>query len=97
MSNVHLEEVQLPDRWEPGDIWLELPKIHTPEDAFAGISPALLASSAATHAVLLHQLLDADAPLAPRLGPEEVRAWVSRERFEPDAWMMDRGDLLGAR
>ncbi len=73
------------------------PKIHTPEDAFAGISPALLASSAATHAVLLHQLLDADAPLAPRLAPDEVRAWVTRERFEPDAWMMDRGDLLGAR
>jgi Zn-dependent M28 family amino/carboxypeptidase len=73
------------------------PKIHTPEDAFAGISPALLASSAATHAVLLHQLLDADAPLAPRLGPDEVRAWVRREHFEPDTWVMDRGDLLGAR
>ena len=73
------------------------PKIHTPEDAFGGISPALLASSAATHAVLVHQLLDADAPLAPRLPPDEVSAWVSRERFEPDAWMMDRGDLLGAR
>jgi len=73
------------------------PKIHTPEDAFAGISSALLASSAATHAVLLHQLLDAEAPLAPRLGPEEVRAWVSREHFEPDTWVLDRGDLLGAR
>jgi hypothetical protein len=73
------------------------PKIHTPEDAFTGISPALLASSAATHAVLVRQLLDSEAPLAPRLGPEEVRTWVARERFEPDAWMMDRGDLLGAR
>lgn len=69
----------------------------TPEDAFGGTSPALLASSAATHAVLLHQLLDSEAPLAPRLGADEVRAWVTRERFEPDAWMMDRGDLLGAR
>ncbi len=73
------------------------PKIHTPEDSFDGISSALLASSAATHAVLVHQLLESEAPLAPRLGPDEVRAWVSRERFEPDAWMMDRGDLLGAR
>ena len=73
------------------------PKIHTPEDAFAGVSPALLASSAATHAVLLHQLLDAEAPLAPRLGPDEVRAWVHREHFDPDTWVLDRGDLLGAR
>jgi carboxypeptidase Q len=73
------------------------PKIHTPEDSFAGISPALLASSAATHVVLLRQLLDAEAPLAPRLTPDEVRAWVARERFQPDAWMLDRGDLLGAR
>ena len=24
MTNVHLEEVQLPERWEPGDVWLEL-------------------------------------------------------------------------
>jgi hypothetical protein len=72
------------------------PKIHTPEDAFGGISPALLASSAATHVVLLHHLLDADAPLAPRLGPDEVRAWVSREHFEPDTWVLGRGDLLGA-
>ena len=72
-------------------------KIHTPEDAFAGISSALLASSAATHAVLLHQLLDGETPLAPRLGPDEVRAWVSREHFEPDTWVLDRGDLLGAR
>jgi carboxypeptidase Q len=73
------------------------PKIHTPEDAFDGISSALLASSTATHTVLLHHLLDSEAPLAPRLGPDEVRAWVAREHFEPDAWMMDRGDLLGAR
>lgn len=73
------------------------PKIHTPEDAFGGISSALLASSAATHAVLLHQLLDAETPLAPRLGPDEVRAWVTREHFEPDTWVLDRGDLLGAR
>ena len=73
------------------------PKIHTPEDTFDGISSALLASSAATHAVLLHQLLESEAPLAPRLTPDEVRAWVARERFEPDAWMLDRGDLLGAR
>lgn len=73
------------------------PKIHTPEDAFAGISSALLASSAATHVVLVHQLLDAEEPLAPRLKPDEVQAWIARERFEPDAWMMDRGDLLGAR
>jgi carboxypeptidase Q len=73
------------------------PKIHTPEDAFAAISPALLASSTATHAVLIRQLLDADAPLAPRLGPEEIRAWIAQERFQPDAWMLDRGDLLGAR
>jgi hypothetical protein len=29
--------------------------------------------------------------------PEEVRAWVAREHFEPDAWMVDRGDLLGTR
>jgi len=30
MSNVHLEEVQLPDRWEPGDVTLELvsPETH---------------------------------------------------------------------
>jgi carboxypeptidase Q len=73
------------------------PKIHTPEDSFAGISPALLAASTATHAVLIRQLLDAEAPLAPRLTPDEVRAWVARERFQADAWMADRGDLLGAR
>jgi hypothetical protein len=73
------------------------PQIHTPEDAFGGISSALLASSAATHAVLLHQLLDAEAPLAPRLTPDEIRAWVSREHFEPDTWVLGRGDLLGAR
>ena len=46
---------------------------------------------------LVRQLLDADGPLAPRLGPDEVRAWVACERFQPDAWMLDRGDLLGAR
>jgi len=73
------------------------PKIHTPEDSFDRISPALLASSAATHAVLIRQLLDAEAPLAPRLTPDEVRAWVASERFHADAWMVDRGDLLGAR
>jgi len=30
MSNVHLEEVRLPDRWEPGDVALELvsPETH---------------------------------------------------------------------
>jgi len=73
------------------------PKIHTPEDAFGGISSALLASSAATHAVLLHQLLDPEKPLAPRLGRDHVRARVTPEHFEPDTWVLDRGDLLGAR
>jgi hypothetical protein len=55
------------------------------------------AGPAATHAVLVHPLLDSETPLAPRLGPDEVRAWVSREHYEPDTWVLDRGDLLGAR
>jgi hypothetical protein len=65
--------------------------------AYSAIAPSLLASSAATHGVLVHQLLDSDAPLAPRLTRDEVRAWVAREHFEPDTWMLARGDLVETR
>jgi len=73
------------------------PKIHTAEDTFQGLAPSLLATSAAVHAVLVRQLLDSDTAVAPRLTLDQVRAWVARERFEPDTWMLGRGDLVEKR
>ena len=59
MSNVHLEEVQLPDRWEPGDVGLELvsPETHR-------LSPVqMMWTGAAESSVLTLRRVSVDAPL----------------------------------
>ena len=59
MSNVHLEEVQLPDRWEPGEVTLELvsPETHR-------LSPVqMMWTGSAESSVVTLRRVSVDAPL----------------------------------